>query len=127
MKTYKCHKVVQAAKILGVDVTASGYVLWLDDNNLHVAVHETRWNKTKVGDYYVVYRDGYASFSPAKEFEDGYTEMPNTGLGDTHEPTERSLQIAAQAWQGPNTSHIEMDSRLAYEFAKILDRERQTA
>lgn len=26
-----------------------------------------------VGGYYVVYKDGYKSFSPAKEFEDGYT------------------------------------------------------
>ena len=27
------------------------------------------------GGYYVVYKDGYKSFSPAKEFEDGYTPL----------------------------------------------------
>ena len=27
------------------------------------------------GGYYVVYRDGYKSWSPAKEFEDGYTRV----------------------------------------------------
>lgn len=29
-------------------------------------------HKPEVGGYYVVYSDGYKSFSPAKEFEDGY-------------------------------------------------------
>ena len=29
----------------------------------------------QVGGYYVVYEDGYKSFSPAKAFEDGYTRM----------------------------------------------------
>ncbi len=27
------------------------------------------------GDYYVVYEDGYVSWSPAKAFEDGYTRI----------------------------------------------------
>ena len=27
------------------------------------------------GYYYVVYRDGYKSWSPASEFEDGYTRI----------------------------------------------------
>ena len=29
----------------------------------------------RVGGYYVVYADGYASFSPSKAFEDGYTRI----------------------------------------------------
>lgn len=29
----------------------------------------------EVGGYYVVYEDGYKSFSPAKAFEDGYTRI----------------------------------------------------
>ena len=34
---------------------------WLDKHN------------PEVGGYYVVYEDGYKSFSPAKAFEEGYT------------------------------------------------------
>ena len=29
----------------------------------------------QVGGYYVVYQDGYKSFSPAEAFEDGYTRI----------------------------------------------------
>jgi hypothetical protein len=29
----------------------------------------------EVGGYYVVYADGYKSYSPAKAFEDGYTQV----------------------------------------------------
>jgi hypothetical protein len=29
-------------------------------------------HKPQVGGYYVLYKDGYASFSPASAFEEGY-------------------------------------------------------
>jgi hypothetical protein len=32
-------------------------------------------HKPEVGGYYVVYDDGYKSFSPAKAFEEGYTRL----------------------------------------------------
>jgi len=32
-------------------------------------------HEPKAGGYYVVYRDGYKSWSPASEFEDGYTRI----------------------------------------------------
>ena len=32
-------------------------------------------HKPEVGGYYVVYVGGYKSYSPAKEFEEGYTRM----------------------------------------------------
>ena len=35
-----------------------------------------RRNKPEVGGYYVVYEDGYRSYSPAKAFEDGYSLIP---------------------------------------------------
>lgn len=34
-----------------------------------------RSRKPVAGGYYVVYEDGYESFSPAKAFEDGYTRV----------------------------------------------------
>ena len=33
-------------------------------------------HKPQPGGYYVVYKDGYQSYSPAEEFEDGYTLIP---------------------------------------------------
>lgn len=33
-------------------------------------------HKPEAGGYYVVYDDGYKSFSPAKAFEEGYTLIP---------------------------------------------------
>jgi hypothetical protein len=32
-------------------------------------------HKPEVGGYYVLYRDGYKSFSPAKAFEEGYGKI----------------------------------------------------
>ena len=32
-------------------------------------------HKPQVGGYYVLYKDGYESFSPAKAFEEGYTKI----------------------------------------------------
>ena len=32
-------------------------------------------HKPEVSGYYVVYKDGYKSFSPAKAFEEGYTKV----------------------------------------------------
>jgi len=34
-----------------------------------------RKHKPEAGGYYVVYKDGYKSFSPAQAFEDGYTKI----------------------------------------------------
>ena len=38
--------------------------------------HEyVRKHNPQVGGYYVVYKDGYKSFSPAEAFEEGYTKL----------------------------------------------------
>jgi len=34
-----------------------------------------RQHRPEVGGYYVVYKDGYKSYSPAKAFEEGYTRL----------------------------------------------------
>ena len=34
-----------------------------------------RKHQPKVGGYYVVYKDGYKSFSPAQAFEEGYSRV----------------------------------------------------
>lgn len=72
---YQCHKKVWALKIAGIsfegelafEAKAYSPILmsqeWLDKHN------------PEVGGYYVVYADGYKSFSPAEAFEEGYTKI----------------------------------------------------
>jgi len=87
MPRYKCHKEVWALKIAAIafdrdqaqrenretDGTAiitpaeEGYAA------LRVPADFVRKHKPEAGGYYVVYADGYKSFSPANAFEDGYT------------------------------------------------------
>lgn len=92
MPRYKCHKEVHALRIAeihkrppvnrdpscesdGNDGGAmivpaeAGYApLYVDDIYL-------RRHKPVVGGYYVVYEDGYRSFSPQQAFEDGYSPI----------------------------------------------------
>lgn len=75
---YKCHKVVQAGKILRMDIDKFGnYVLDIEDAGGPITVTDAfmHRHRPQVGGYYVRYEDGYESFSPAKAFENGYTRI----------------------------------------------------
>ena len=85
MPRYECHKVVHALKIARVDnptepgnkddgsrvivPTDAGYAPFVV-SSAYVQKHTPQ-----PGGYYVVYKDGYTSFSPATAFEDGYTRV----------------------------------------------------
>lgn len=84
MPKYRCHKEVWALKIKSVDQI--GCDTTTDENPIVRVTFEEgiflprnfnlHGKPTPVaGSYLVVYRDGYESFSPAKEFEDGYTRI----------------------------------------------------
>lgn len=71
MPRYQCHKKVWAlkiAKVEGCTITPAdeGYAPFQVASELYL-----RYTPV-AGDYYVVYDDGYGSFSPAKAFEEGY-------------------------------------------------------
>jgi len=78
---YTCHKEVQAvqiAKIVYLPFNQGGAnLIPVDDGYLPIAVDELWLEKhsPEVGGYYVVYKDGYASYSPAAAFEEGYTRI----------------------------------------------------
>lgn len=77
LKTYVCHKEVMAAKIVKV-TTGSGTTarLQFKEDETDYAEVDLEWflkHKPMAGGYYVVYKDGYTSFSPAAAFEEGYT------------------------------------------------------
>ncbi len=72
MPRYVCHKHVWALKIKAID----GNFLVPEDSRYAPLDMCRQWldkHKPEAGGYYVVYKDGYASFSPAQAFEEGYT------------------------------------------------------
>ena len=77
---YNCHKQVRAAKITEIeshesDGTGSHTMIFGDIGGSKFLADEWKErHKPKVGGYYVVYNDGYTSFSPAQAFEEGYTK-----------------------------------------------------
>jgi len=78
---YTCNKVVQALKIEdihknsigGVSIIPVGIFKSFTVSPEYVAKHNP-----VVGGYFVLYEDGYESFSPAEAFENGYTLMDVT-------------------------------------------------
>jgi hypothetical protein len=78
MPRYKCHKEVWALKIAAIEINEdkSAKIAPKDDGYAPF-VTEPGWAGRFKGDendpgYYVVYDDGYKSWSPSKAFEDGY-------------------------------------------------------
>lgn len=82
---WKCHKEVRAAKIVSVSPRTWGLlsVLTLEIEpkgplfcaNVQVTQAWMAKHQPMKGGYYVLYEDGYASFSPAAAFESGYTRI----------------------------------------------------
>jgi hypothetical protein len=77
LPVYTCHKKVRADKI--VDVELNGDLSVTITTQLGFQIKLTggpllnKQPASLVGGYYVVYDDGYESWSPAKAFEEGYT------------------------------------------------------
>ncbi len=79
---YQCHKKVWALKIKhklpNPNTAAGGWTLYFEDEGYAPILMCHEWcmkHKPVDGGYYVVYEDGYKSFSPAEAFESGYTRI----------------------------------------------------
>lgn len=80
---YRCHKIVRAAWIVHVDEAAGSLMLEYDAANgtdvhrvsIEPAAGYFAKHRPEAGGYFVVYDDGYQSFSPAKAFLDGYAKI----------------------------------------------------
>jgi hypothetical protein len=85
MPRYRCHKEVWALKIAKVEPdgsapkgAAGSCIITPEDGRyapFRVDEDYCRKHNPQVGGYYVVYKDGYKSFSPLDAFEDGYTKV----------------------------------------------------
>lgn len=88
MPRYKCHKQVWALKIDAINLdsdvaqsegreTDGGAFIYPEEKGyapFKVDAAYLEKHKPEAGGYYVVYQDGYKSFSPAKAFEFGYSK-----------------------------------------------------
>jgi hypothetical protein len=86
MPRYACHKEVWALKIKAIrqndqptDLAGGSWLLDVEEPGyapIEVShIDYVLKHSPHAGGYYVVYKDGYKSFSPAKAFEDGYTRI----------------------------------------------------
>lgn len=86
MKRYQCTKQVSAVKLADViQGSEAGFGLLIPENMVTAAPikvegawiikHSPSQQPDGSYGYYVVYDDGYTSWSPSKAFEEGYTEI----------------------------------------------------
>jgi hypothetical protein len=84
MPKYRCFKEVHALKIAaiaregGVEANLAAAVITPAEEGyapFRVDAAYMLKHQPQIGGYYVVYADGYQSFSPAKAFEDGYVRI----------------------------------------------------
>lgn len=74
MPKYQCHKIVHALEIKSIDGTT---ITPADEGYAPFSV-ESAWierHKPEAGGFYVVYGDGYVSYSPRAAFLEGYARI----------------------------------------------------
>lgn len=82
MPRYRCHKIVHALEIGSVmdgkDEVSARHIVPRNVKYAPIQVSQAYIDKhhPEPGGYYIVYGDGYCSFSPKAAFEEGYTLIP---------------------------------------------------
>lgn len=78
MPRYQCHKRVHAFKIAALKPDGDFTAMQPADTGYGPIVLDAAFmlkHQPRIGGYYVVYDDGYKSFSPADAFESGYSKI----------------------------------------------------
>ena len=77
MPKYRCHKEVHAVEIEKITYSKHYAMIYPDSRfaAIRVDAEYVRKHNPQAGGYYVVYKDGYESWSPKEAFEDGYTKL----------------------------------------------------
>lgn len=78
MPRYKSHKQVWALKIAAWEPTPDGGIITPAEPGYGPVAVDAAYverHRPQVGGYYVVYDDGYKSWSPAAAFEAGYSAV----------------------------------------------------
>lgn len=75
---YRCHKEVWAFQIKSIAEDERGAIITPVESgygSFRVTEDYVDKHKPNVGGYFVLYKGGYTSYSPADAFEDGYTRI----------------------------------------------------
>ncbi len=80
MPCYRSHKIVHALKIAklqsgDVDKNTVMFPVETEFEPILLTRDYVEKHNPQVGGYYIVYEDGYKSWSPAETFESGYTRI----------------------------------------------------
>ena len=113
---YRSHKVVQAARIVGIDDKVDPWMLYvLPDNAAQDAQHEQflptepgMAKRVSVGDYAMLYPDGFRSVSPAKAFDEGYQPADGEDEDDGAALSGSGIHIE-EGENGEHTFHAMVD------------------
>jgi hypothetical protein len=120
---YQCHKTVRAARIREITAAAMAqnrttltpaplrYFLHLEGVPEATEVSLAWFGKhsPQAGGYFVQYADGYASYSPAKAFEEGYTRTPPPAI----DPVEQRIQTLGL--NAPRITPEDLEANIASE------------
>lgn len=119
MPAYKSHKTVHALQITSivqapashVHPGGSWFLHFFEDGYAPIEVSHDWYAKhgPHQGGYFVVYKDGYRSFSPRESFETGHT------LIDAHAPVSEE-DIAKVADKGPRVTPAAIEAEIAGEY-----------
>ena len=128
MPQYQSHKKVWALKIKQVELRpADGHIIHPADEGygpFEVSDEYVQKHNPQAGGYYVVYADGYISWSPAEAFEGGHTaiEMRNRGADQS---TEAAI-VAAGATKAPRVTPADVADEIVSETYTVLPSGRVT-
>ncbi len=106
MPQYQCHKKVWALKIKEVRYMTR-QLIFEDTGYAERTMTYDYMNKhsPKAGGYFVVYEDGYESFSPAEAFESGYALI--------NSPVEANIKLQGESEKYPEMPTADLDVRTA--------------
>lgn len=131
MPKYQCHKQVWALKIKAIArkpnpdptgrIAASSYGATITPSEdgygaFDVSPEYMDKHQPQVGGYYVVYEDGYKSYSPAAAFESGYSSRTDAHVDlPVVDPGPDSLEqeIQAKADKGPRVTPAALKDEIA--------------
>lgn len=105
MPQFQSHKKVWALKIKHVDLTGEmAHLIFEGDTFAPLSVSIENRPEPQAGWYFVKYPDGYYSFSPAKQFEEGYTSigasLPPAGFGWALKQLHNGARVRRSGWNG---------------------------
>lgn len=118
MTKWQSHKIVEAEKITKIEENDGDVTITMGDEHdapvvvtstISVVDKDITWyaqHRPKIGDYIVIYDDGYMSVSPATAFENGYRKLTTSypvghySFGDAIKALKLGKRVSRTGWNG---------------------------